>query len=630
MIASLVFTRGKYKLITTAILNPRTNVAIIYTFYDTHLFTLTDELFLRFKIKLVYLWKDLSFFHSDTSIILKPINRDSQYKLINNNNHSEKEQDVYKSECLWLLNEYKFSYITKPLINRLLLSENIEPKTIKDIYKLYFNNTLLIDDVILRYPLSDKTLLEKRLTKIRFFKKHDLIEKLKILKNLDFRNTRDCEAILMKIVGFIETVKYINELGISTGDAEDNKNNNEEQLEIKDLLNLELVETPVFIDLNYPHIKLDYIPLWKELETLLNEINNEIQVEANTFKAIPNKFFLKVNKNVFDLETKSTFFQNEETTTTLNYEEFLQKVHIIKENKNSIIFTTQKVKELQLKKQMIFTQKREIVAGFLANNLTFKNSNDFNYKTLKKLEEIRNIWQIAKMSESIKDEEFFENLKFSKNLLVKSGNPVFSHPELNIHILTGNNMSGKSTYLKYILMIVLLSQVGVLFPFKVTMPVFECIFLIKQEPLKTKTNVSSLESELLCIFNVLEYFKQNTGEINLNKRAIKLILVDEFGKSGNSKESSALSSLFLKRLSKYEDFHCFFITHDFNLVNFCRKQISKVNFLKTEYFKVSSGISSAESIANLYLNISVNLDENRPREENENEKQFALVLKEGI
>lgn len=170
--------------------------------------------------------------------------------------------------------------------------------------------------------------------------------------------------------------------------------------------------------------------------------------------------------------------------------------------------------------------------------------------------------------------------------------PILSSPKLNIHVITGNNMRGKTTYLKLIMCIIVLTQIGIIMPLKIRTPIFEEIFFYSSSNFFNNKN-SSLENEL----------KETKKILSLKNSNKKLFLIDEYGKSASLRESTALSILLLKRIAFMRNMHCFFITHDYDAVKNITKIIKGVNLVKIENKEIISGVNKFESITGNLIEI---------------------------
>ena len=608
MKAGLVTSRGKYKRISLLILCDETKTMIVYEFYDTHLFSFTNEMLTLHKISELSLYEDQTIFLLDNQIRKKFIK-----VVCNNLSLDKKNDDFYTKQALSLFAEIDYKLERRNLPKRLNISEKVSPNMIREIFLLYFSETLNLSDIFIRYPLICPEKLKHRAAIIDFFMKNGIHQKLKnIFRESDFKNTKNPEEILSKISRFIQLFEIVNKLDVSN--IKSTEMDPSVKKEILDIFSLDVYSPPDFFQIEFPHIKDSAVPLLEEMRNVDSNLDLSINNESIKYQASFHSTYLKINKKLFDTSPTSLYFVNENRAEkAVNYEEFKENVFIIKENKNAITFTTAFLKEIILKKQMIKTQKKEIIGEFLKVNLVLQDSLSFSFKNLAKLEKIMNYTELANMS---KKEGFI--LQKSENLLVKNSSPIFSSPKLCTHILTGNNMSGKSTYLKYIITIIIISQIGIKLPFEVLSPIFTSILFIKSQIHDDTSALSSLESELIDLKNLIEIIEKP-------EKQKFLIIIDEFGKSANFSEATALASLLVKRIYKCRNFHCFFATHDMNLLNYCRLQIRHVNFIQSCDFKVVSGIAKQESIAHKFIDVSVDI-ENREMDNAGKESQFAYML----
>lgn len=158
-------------------------------------------------------------------------------------------------------------------------------------------------------------------------------------------------------------------------------------------------KSPNFFTKEFPFIKIELIPLYEKLNKIEENLNINLNKEKEKFHAEFSKNILKVEKKNFDISAKSIFFQNNHKNTKMNLNKFRKEVEIIKETKQNVFFITENFNEIMLKKRMIETQKKEILKDFLNQNLKIKNSNDFSHDCLLKLREIKDMLEIAKLSE---------------------------------------------------------------------------------------------------------------------------------------------------------------------------------------------------------------------------------------
>lgn len=122
-------------------------------------------------------------------------------------------------------------------------------------------------------------------------------------------------------------------------------------------------------------------------------------------------------------------------------------------------------------------------------------------------------------------------------------------------IITGANMSGKSTYLKYNAIIALLAQIGSFVPAKVAdMTIIDKIFIRQGATDDIVNNNSSFMVEM----NDLKFILDNVTDSSF-------ILLDEPAKSTNAKEGGAIARAFCEYLLKYHKAKVMVATHNFEL-----------------------------------------------------------------
>ncbi|MBQ8475994.1 DNA mismatch repair protein MutS [bacterium] len=122
----------------------------------------------------------------------------------------------------------------------------------------------------------------------------------------------------------------------------------------------------------------------------------------------------------------------------------------------------------------------------------------------------------------------------------------------SIIILTGANMSGKSTYLKYNAIICVLAQIGSFVPAKsAVLPIIDKIFFRQSASDDIINNNSSFMVEM----NDLKYILENTTNSSYT-------LLDEPAKSTNAKEGGAIARAFCEYILKYYKNRIIVATHN--------------------------------------------------------------------
>ncbi|KAJ1358406.1 hypothetical protein KIN20_016824 [Parelaphostrongylus tenuis] len=129
-------------------------------------------------------------------------------------------------------------------------------------------------------------------------------------------------------------------------------------------------------------------------------------------------------------------------------------------------------------------------------------------------------------------------------------------------IITGPNMSGKSTYLKQICQLCILAQSGCLIPAKVAvLPVFQRIFSRVGHNDSLVKNLSAFALEMDEIAFILQYSNDRT-----------LVVIDELARSTSTEEGIGISFAIIEKFLKQKAF-TIFATHFLDLaalgVNCC-------------------------------------------------------------
>ena len=150
------------------------------------------------------------------------------------------------------------------------------------------------------------------------------------------------------------------------------------------------------------------------------------------------------------------------------------------------------------------------------------------------------------------------NLTNSFNILLKTElskkDIKYQNINLNIHnkvnIITGSNMGGKSTILKTIGQIAMMTKLGLPLPAeKVSIRLFDNVFFSGPATAEDRSDLSSFGMEVFALQNVLQTKGQN------------LFLLDEFGRGTNPAEGQALFHSVLKYFSNHTETILISATH---------------------------------------------------------------------
>ncbi|EYC42618.1 hypothetical protein Y032_0524g2921 [Ancylostoma ceylanicum] len=134
-------------------------------------------------------------------------------------------------------------------------------------------------------------------------------------------------------------------------------------------------------------------------------------------------------------------------------------------------------------------------------------------------------------------------------------NDTYLSPDSRINIITGPNMTGKSTYLKQVCQLCILAQCGSLLPAKVAvLPVFLRIFSRVGHNDNLQKNLSAFALEMDEIALILQYADDRT-----------LLVIDELARSTSTEEGIGISYAIIEKLIQHRvlSFHKFpFLTKD--------------------------------------------------------------------
>jgi len=329
---------------------------------------------------------------------------------------------------------------------------------------------------------------------------------------------------------------------------------------IKDGCNFEL-------DKLKQELKLTYTSL-KKFEEKQKKILNSDKVKINHSKILG--YYIEVPSSK-QIHTPNDYLKKQALTnfaryTTIDLKEFEEKIY----NLTYKIDNISKELYIQLKqKAKIFTDSIRDIAKDIAR--------------------IDVLFSIAKCS--------FEN-NFTKPIFNKEKIEIINgyHPELinsnitivknntnlnngNMIILTGANMSGKSTYLKQNAIISILSQIGSYVPAdKANVTIVDKIFF-RQGSLDDLTNNNS---SFMIEMEDLKFILDNTTNNSL-------ILLDEPAKSTNAKEGGAIAKAYCEYLLNHHQTKTMVVTHNTFLTT-----------LEYEYTKAHNYMIEIDEKSNFY------------------------------
>jgi len=134
-------------------------------------------------------------------------------------------------------------------------------------------------------------------------------------------------------------------------------------------------------------------------------------------------------------------------------------------------------------------------------------------------------------------------------------NDVFSSPTQYINLITGSNMSGKSTYLKMICWIQIMAQVGSFLPCSyASIRLYDSLFTRINHNDSIEQNLSTFQLEM----SEIDYIIKSANDQSL-------IVVDELARGTSLNEAQAICIATLEHFMVTKS-TCFFVTHFFGLL----------------------------------------------------------------
>lgn len=123
-------------------------------------------------------------------------------------------------------------------------------------------------------------------------------------------------------------------------------------------------------------------------------------------------------------------------------------------------------------------------------------------------------------------------------------------PDINFIIVTGPNMSGKSTYLKQVALLQIMAQIGCFVPAETaTIKICDKLFARVGATTDSETNCSTFMKEM-----------KNCAYIIENLTADSLIFIDELGRGTSIEDGVAVCMAISEKLMSTDAF-CFLATH---------------------------------------------------------------------
>ena len=145
-------------------------------------------------------------------------------------------------------------------------------------------------------------------------------------------------------------------------------------------------------------------------------------------------------------------------------------------------------------------------------------------------------------------------------------NDVYCTPQHRFQIITGANMSGKSTYIRSIALNTLLAQTGCFVPAQyASFPIFHQLFALLATDSNIEANVSSFASEMSSVAFILR---------NIEPRS--LVIVDELGRGTSTTDGLAIAIAIAEALIESKAF-VWFVTHFHDLPRILAERAGVIN-----------------------------------------------------
>lgn len=330
------------------------------------------------------------------------------------------------------------------------------------------------------------------------------------------------------------------------------------------------------------------INISKQINKISNLFHTKINVLTN-FVKIVNNIYLNITDNKLKLKYSDIFNNLKKLLPSLENKLFSSKPTLFN-NKGKIFatyYTILNIKEL-FEPLLYFVCEIDYYNSIKSIYLEFKNTNNKislpNYVENNDIVfNINNCWHPYLQNKPIKN-----SIKLNKNI-----------------IITGPNAAGKSTFIKTLLLNVLLSQtISLCTSDKFTFTVFENINSYLHIP-DTKGKESLFEAEMNRSLNYIEYLKNNK-----NKKSF--IIMDEIFSSTNNIEGVEAAKIVCEKLSKFKNNITLLTTHynelsklqyknkKFTNYRFIIKRDKKNNIIFT--YKLAKGVSKDKIALELFKN----------------------------
>ena len=258
-------------------------------------------------------------------------------------------------------------------------------------------------------------------------------------------------------------------------------------------------------------------------------------------------YYIEVSKGNASLVKDE--FGYERKQTLANCERFITPA--LKEKENLILNAEEKITSLEYE---LFVSIKDKVKGYVSKLQEIAD-------IISELDVILSLTVVAEQNNFVKPE-----LTDKRSIYIKDGrhpvvevvskkdyvsNDVIMDEKTNIFLITGPNMSGKSTYMRMLAIIVILNQIGSFVPAKkATLPIFDNIFT----RIGASDDLVSGESTFM-----VEMKEANNAVSNATKDS--LILFDELGRGTATYDGMSLAQSILEYIHDHIGAKTLFSTH---------------------------------------------------------------------
>ena len=280
-------------------------------------------------------------------------------------------------------------------------------------------------------------------------------------------------------------------------------------------------------------------------------------------------YYIEISKGQLSLVKDEFMYERKQTLA--NCERFITP--LLKEKENLILNAEEKINSLEydifcnikeeIKKYTSKLQKVSNIIAYYDVISTFAKvaeENNFIKPTINTDNNLHIIGGRHPVVESVIDKEYISN-------------DIIMDPKTNILIITGPNMSGKSTYMRQLGIIAVLNQIGSYVPAKeCNMPIFDKIFT----RIGASDDLTSGESTFM-----VEMKESSNALLNATKNS--LILFDELGRGTSTYDGMSLAGSIIEYISKNIKCKTLFSTHYHELTDL----ENKFNDIKNVHVTIS-------------------------------------------